>query len=228
MTQKIVESVNAKIDEFPDKPDDANKSHLANDEQKLMFIELDVQKDVEQNSAVEESQLVEDEEDEEHEEVIAPEQVIPRYVRLNHPENQIIGDKNIGVQTRRKIRDRSCLISIVEPKTVREALKDDDWLKIMNEELDQTEKNNTWSLVPRVDDKNVIGTNWVFRNKLNEEGEVIRNKEILVCKGYAEEEGEIMERPLHQLLGLKVLEFYLHLQLLNISKFIKWMLSQHF
>lgn len=60
----------------------------------------------------------------------------------------------------------------------------------MNEELDQIEKNNTWSLIPRPDDKNVIGTKWIFINKLNEDGEVVRNKERLVCKGHAQEEGE--------------------------------------
>ncbi|KAH9296619.1 hypothetical protein KI387_040207, partial [Taxus chinensis] len=37
--------------------------------------------------------------------------------------------------------------------------------------------------------KNIIGTKWVFRNKLNEKGEVTRNKERLVCKGYAQVEG---------------------------------------
>ena len=51
------------------------------------------------------------------------------------------------------------------------------------------EKNKTWTLVPRRKDKNVIGTKWVFRNKLNEDGEVSRNKERLVCKGYSQEEG---------------------------------------
>ena len=35
----------------------------------------------------------------------------------------------------------------------------------------------------------MIGTKWVFRNKLNEDGEVSRNKARLVCKGYAQEEG---------------------------------------
>jgi hypothetical protein len=35
----------------------------------------------------------------------------------------------------------------------------------------------------------VIGTKWVFRNKLNEYGQVTRNKAILVCKGYAKIEG---------------------------------------
>ena len=56
----------------------------------------------------------------------------------------------------------------------------------MNEELDQIEKNETWKLVPRPKDKNVIGTKWVFRNKLNKDEQVMRNKESLVCKGYSQ------------------------------------------
>ena len=35
----------------------------------------------------------------------------------------------------------------------------------------------------------MIGTKWVFRNKLNEEGQVSRNNARLVCKGYSQEEG---------------------------------------
>eukprot|EP00253_Pinus_taeda_P010922 PITA_10922 len=54
----------------------------------------------------------------------------------------------------------------------------------MNEELEHIEKNNTWELVPRPNDKNVIGTEWIFKSKLNENGEVIRNKARLVCKGF--------------------------------------------
>ena len=50
-------------------------------------------------------------------------------------------------------------------------------------------RKKTWTLVPRPKDKNVIGTKWVFRNKLNEEGKVSRNKARLVCKGYSQEEG---------------------------------------
>jgi hypothetical protein len=59
----------------------------------------------------------------------------------------------------------------------------------MDEELDQIEKNDTWELVPRPNNKNVIDTKWVFRNKLNEDGQVTRNKARLVCKGYAQIEG---------------------------------------
>ena len=59
----------------------------------------------------------------------------------------------------------------------------------MNEDLDQIEKNQTWELVPRPADKNIVGTKWVFKNKLNENGKVMRNKARLVYKGYAQLEG---------------------------------------
>lgn len=34
----------------------------------------------------------------------------------------------------------------------------------------------------------MIGTNWVFRNKMGEKGKVLRNKARLVCNGYPQEE----------------------------------------
>ena len=80
-------------------------------------------------------------------------------------------------------------MSTIEPNCFEEATKDEFWNKAMDEELDQIEKNDTWELVPRPKNKNVIGTKWVFMNKLNEDGQVTRNKARLVCKGYAQIEG---------------------------------------
>ena len=59
----------------------------------------------------------------------------------------------------------------------------------MQEELNQFERNNVWTLVSRPKDYSIIGTKWVFRNKLDEHGNVIRNKARLVAKGYNQEEG---------------------------------------
>ena len=70
-----------------------------------------------------------------------------------------------------------------------DALQDNDQHKTMEEQIYQIKKNNTWSFFPRPADKNVIGTKWVFRNKLDEKGDITRNKARLVCKGYAQEEG---------------------------------------
>ena len=66
----------------------------------------------------------------------------------------------------------------------------------MNEQLDQIEKNNTWEFVPRPVEKNVICSKWVFKNKLNEQGQIVRNKSRLVYKGYAQVRDRILMKPL--------------------------------
>ena len=45
-----------------------------------------------------------------------------------------------------------------------------------------------WDLVPKPEHKNIIGTKRVFRNKLDEQGEVIKNKARLVAQGYSQKE----------------------------------------
>ena len=59
----------------------------------------------------------------------------------------------------------------------------------MQEELVQFERNKVWELVPAPKDRAIIGTKWVFRNKMDEDGVVTRNKARLVAKGYSQEEG---------------------------------------
>ncbi|MGI4406680.1 hypothetical protein ACR2V0_28850, partial [Klebsiella pneumoniae] len=84
--------------------------------------------------------------------------------------------------TRGRLENKEvCLISQIEPLSISEACEDKFWIKAMEEELGQIEKNNTWTLVPRPKDKNVIGTKWVFRNNLNENGKVGKNKARPVC-----------------------------------------------
>ena len=100
---------------------------------------------------------------------------------------------------------------MVEPKIVTEAAKDECWVKPMNEELDQIEKNETWDLVPRPKDKNVIGTKWVFRNKLNEDGQVMRNKARLMCKGDAQIEGLDFEETFAPVARLESIRMFLSL-----------------
>eukprot|EP00253_Pinus_taeda_P026780 PITA_26780 len=126
------------------------------------------------------------------EEITIEEKTLSRYVQKNHLKTQILGEKGVGVQTKRSIAEAPsylALLSSTKPQNVNEACKYECWVKAMNEELEKIEKNNTWELVPRPHDKNIIGTKWIFENNLNENGEVIRNKARLVCKGYAQQEG---------------------------------------
>ena len=53
----------------------------------------------------------------------------------------------------------------------------------MQEELNQFERNEVWELVLKSNDQNVIGTKWVFRNKMDENGIIVRNKARLVAPG---------------------------------------------
>ncbi|XP_019239546.1 PREDICTED: uncharacterized protein LOC109219544 [Nicotiana attenuata] len=81
------------------------------------------------------------------------------------------------------------LISQLKPEKVNEALKDDYWVKAMKDELDQFERNKVWDLVPKPSNASIVGTKWVFRNKLNESAQVVHNKARLVAQGYSQQEG---------------------------------------
>jgi len=105
-----------------------------------------------------------------------------------YPQKFIIGDPNKGMKTRGALKKKAniALISQIEPKKIEEALKDSSWVQAMQEELDQFSKNQVWKLIPKPDNVSVIGTKWVFRNKLNEDGKIIRNKARLVAQGYSQ------------------------------------------
>ncbi|GJV19310.1 zf-CCHC domain-containing protein, partial [Tanacetum coccineum] len=76
-----------------------------------------------------------------------------------------------------------------EPKNVNEALGDESWIVAMQEELNQFVANDVWELVPQPRNMTIIGTKWVFRNKLDENGIVSRNKARLVAQGYNQQKG---------------------------------------
>ena len=59
----------------------------------------------------------------------------------------------------------------------------------MENELNQFERNKILTLVVKPQDHPIIGTKWVFRNKMNDKGEIVRNKARLVVKGYTQEKG---------------------------------------
>ncbi|GJX97172.1 retrovirus-related pol polyprotein from transposon TNT 1-94 [Tanacetum coccineum] len=101
----------------------------------------------------------------------------------NHPLENVIG--NLNQRTlRSQAQDQSnyfCFISTIEPKNVNEALGDESWIVAMQEELNQFIANDVWELVPQPKNMTIIGTKWIFRNKLDENGIVSRNKARLVA-----------------------------------------------
>ncbi|GJY23119.1 putative ribonuclease H-like domain-containing protein [Tanacetum coccineum] len=133
-------------------------------------------------------------------------------VHKDHSVEQIIRDLNLAPQTRRMTKNleehglfslvqqrtnhkdfRNCLfacfLSQVEPKKVMQALQDPSWIKAMHDKLLQFKLQKVWTLVDLPNGKRHIGTKWVFRNKKDERGIVIKNKARLVAQGYTQEEG---------------------------------------
>ncbi|KAL8136224.1 hypothetical protein AgCh_010717 [Apium graveolens] len=110
----------------------------------------------------------------------------------DHNPDLIIGNPDEGVKTRSATQNE-CLyhgiLSKEEPKKVEDALKDADWVIAMQEELNEFERNEVWKLVPRPKNRSIVGTKWVFRNKTDSDGTIIRNKARLVAKGYSQQEG---------------------------------------
>jgi uncharacterized membrane protein YciS (DUF1049 family) len=127
----------------------------------------------------------------------------------DHPSENIIGSLHEGVKTRSQLQSNvasvqsfytaqtetanickfRCFLSQIEPKSVKEALKEDSWIDAMQEELSQFEKLGVWKYVNTPKNAKVIGMKWVFRCKRDDQGVVIRNKARLVVQGSSQQEG---------------------------------------
>ena len=97
-----------------------------------------------------------------------------------------------GVRTRASslnIIACNAFVSLAEPKNIKEAIIDPEWIVAMQEELQEFERNKVWRLVPKPANRTIIGTRRVFRNKLDDSGNVVRNKARLVAQGYNQQEG---------------------------------------
>ncbi|GJZ15453.1 putative ribonuclease H-like domain-containing protein [Tanacetum coccineum] len=133
-------------------------------------------------------------------------------IHKDHPIDHVIGDVQSSVQTRRMTTSHSelgflsaiyegkthqdlhtclfaCFLSQEEPKRVSKALSDPAWVEAMQEELLQFKLQNVWVLVDLPKGHRAIGTKWVYRNKKDERGIVVRNKARLVAQGHTQEEG---------------------------------------
>ena len=61
---------------------------------------------------------------------------LSKYVRRHHPVEQIIGDKDARPMTRNKSGSGTCLVSVLEPKIVKDALDNEDWTQAMTEDIE--------------------------------------------------------------------------------------------
>nr|GEX99935.1 hypothetical protein [Tanacetum cinerariifolium] len=123
-------------------------------------------------------------------------------VHKDHPVTQIISDLSSTTQTRsmtRVAKDQGGLLQMFS----------DDFHTSMQEELLQFKMQKVWILVDLPHGKRAIATKWVFRNKKDERGIVIRNKARLVIQGYTQEEGIDYEEVFAQVATIEAIRLFL-------------------
>lgn len=133
------------------------------------------------------------------------ERIEERRITKGHSKD-IIGNPQEGVKIRKQFENIISHLFFTSKKELRkinEALKDPNWILFMQEELNQFKRNDIWYLTEKQSDKNIIGTKWVFKNKLDEHGTVVRNKAELVANGYAQIKGIDFEETFTQVPRLK-------------------------
>ncbi|GJX94558.1 retrovirus-related pol polyprotein from transposon TNT 1-94 [Tanacetum coccineum] len=173
-TKKVEESLNVTFDETP--PPSKTSPLVDDDLDEEEAIKVTKKKNLE-NDIVDETLEIDE--------------IVNIKESRNHPLENVIG--NLNQRTlRSQAQNQSnffCFISTIEPKNVNEALGDESWIVAMQEELNQFIANDIWELVPQPRNMTIIGTKWVFRNKLDENGIVSQNKARLVAQGYNQQEG---------------------------------------
>jgi hypothetical protein len=150
----------------------------------------------------------------------------PTNIARDHSLDQIIGGIQSGVQTRSRLAsfcEHYSFVSFEEPKKIKDALKDSDWVNFMHEELNNFARNQVWELMERPKNYNVIGTKWVFKNKQDQDGMVVMNKSRLVAQGYTQVEGLDFGETYAHVARLEAIRILLAYACAHNIKYIKWM-----
>ncbi|KAK1432072.1 hypothetical protein QVD17_08962 [Tagetes erecta] len=146
----------------------------------------------------------------------------------DHPHDLVMGSISDGVRTRHQsglinVCLFSCFLSQIVPKNINIALQDPSWVELMQLELQQFRKLKVWELVDLPPNKYTIGTKWVYKNKPDDRGVVVRNKARLVVQGFAQEDDIDYTDVFAPVARIEAIRIFLAHAAHKTSKFIKWM-----
>ncbi|GJZ26878.1 retrovirus-related pol polyprotein from transposon TNT 1-94 [Tanacetum coccineum] len=133
----------------------------------------------------------------------------------DHPIENIIGELDRPVSTRLQLHEQALFyyyddfLTVVEPKTYKDALTQSCWIEAMQEELNEFERLGVWELVPQPYKVMVITLKWIYKVKLDELGGILKNKARLVARGYRQEEGIDFEESFAPVARLEAIRIFL-------------------
>ncbi|GKF42682.1 retrovirus-related pol polyprotein from transposon TNT 1-94, partial [Tanacetum coccineum] len=133
----------------------------------------------------------------------------------DHPLYNIIGNPSRLVSTKKQLAIDAlwCLynsvLSKVKPKNFKSAIIEDCWFQAMQDKIYKFDRLQVWELVSQPDCVMIIALKWIYKVKLDEYGDVLKNKARLVTKGYRQEEGIDFEESFASVASIKAIS-HLH------------------
>ncbi|GJY25591.1 retrovirus-related pol polyprotein from transposon TNT 1-94 [Tanacetum coccineum] len=116
---------------------------------------------------------------------------------MDHPLENIIGELARPVSTRLQLHEQAlfcyydAFLTVVEPRTYKDALTQACWIEAMQEELNEFERH------------------WIYKVELDELGGILKNKARLVVRGYRQEEGIDFEESFAPVARLEAIRIFL-------------------
>ncbi|GKB27392.1 retrovirus-related pol polyprotein from transposon TNT 1-94 [Tanacetum coccineum] len=133
----------------------------------------------------------------------------------DHPLDNVIGNPSRPVSTRKQLATDAvwCLcnsvLSKVKPKNFKSAIAEDCWFQAMQDEIHKFNRFQVWELVPQPDRVMIIALKWIYKVKLDEYGDVLKNKAWMVAKGYRQEEGIDFEESFGSVARIKAIRIFI-------------------
>ncbi|MBW0494845.1 hypothetical protein O181_034560 [Austropuccinia psidii MF-1] len=84
------------------------------------------------------------------------------------------------------------LLNTSDPASAKQAIKSDNsehWLQAISKELGTIDELKVWDVAPITNKTKIVGTTWVFKEKLNKRNEILEHKRQLCTQGFSQTPG---------------------------------------
>jgi len=113
------------------------------------------------------------------------------YEILMHDARENVGAPTSQRRQRRSLDQYTCYMALMSESVENESSSFEEevgkpvWVDAMVEEYDSSIKNSAWDVFPRLEDKSVVGSRWIYKVKEATNGSVKKDKAIFLAKGFS-------------------------------------------
>ncbi|GJT99514.1 retrovirus-related pol polyprotein from transposon TNT 1-94 [Tanacetum coccineum] len=133
----------------------------------------------------------------------------------DYPLDNIVGNPSRPVSTRKQLAFDAlwcCFhtkLSKVKPKNFKMVVTEDSWFEAIQNEIHEFDHLEVWVLLPKPKSIMIIALKWIYKVKLDEYGDVLKNKAQLVAKAYHQEEGIDFEESFAPVARIKAIRIFI-------------------